>query len=178
VTTPDAYYLINGGDPNPELTLTRGVTYTFQIDADPSHPFEIADEFNMPWDEGVVNNNISSGTLTFTVPTDAPDVLYYICSVHLFGNVINIIDPPPAPLLVQILSVNVSSSNVVMTSLGTNGNGWLVIPEFSSNLVVSNWAVVPSFTNSFFNGTNVTTFNRLDPICGPNVFLRMKNVKN
>jgi hypothetical protein len=65
-----------------------------------------------------------------------------------------------------------------MQSLGTNGNGWLAIPEFSSNLVSSNWAIVPNYSNSFTSGTNTTTFNRLDPICGPNVFLRIKNVKN
>jgi hypothetical protein len=35
------------------------------------------------------------------------------------------------------------------------------------------WASVPGFTNTFANGTNVTTFDRLDPICGPNVFLRV-----
>ena len=179
VITPGSYYVINSGDPNPTLTLTRGVTYTFFIDADASHPFEIVSDLGgIPWDEGVVNNNISSGLLTFAVPWDAPELLYYICSVHFFGGEIHIVDPPPAPLLVRILSIEVDTSNVVMTSLGTNGNGWLAIPEFSSNLVSSNWAIVPSYSNSFTAGTNTTTFNRLDPICGPNVFLRIKNVKN
>jgi hypothetical protein len=83
--------------------------------------------------------------------------------------------PPPAPL-VRILSMNLSASNVVLRSTGTNG--WLAIPEFSSNLLVSNWAVVPNFTNSFAEGTNVTIFNRLDPICGSNVFLRVRNTMN
>ena len=72
--------------------------------------------------------------------------------------------------------MELSASNVVLKSTGTNG--WLAIPEFSSNLLVSNWAVVPDFTNSFANGTNVTIFNRLEPICGSNVFLRMRNTRN
>ena len=35
------------------------------------------------------------------------------------------------------------------------------------------WSPVPSYTNTFANGTNTTVFERLDPICGPNVFLRI-----
>jgi hypothetical protein len=178
VTTPASYFAINGLEPNPELTLTRGSNYTFAIDTDPSHPFQIAsDPDGSSYDDGVVNNNISSGRITFTVPSTAPDTLYYVCSVHFFGGTIHIVDPAaPAAPLVQILSVDLSSSNVVLKSTGTNG--WLAVPEFSSNLVVSNWTVVPQFSNSFLNGTNITVFNRLEPICGPNVFLRMKNVKN
>ena len=156
----------------------RGVTYRFRIDADESHPFQIVSDLGgISYDEGVVNNNISSGELIFTVPLDAPSILYYICSIHFFGGEIDIIDPPP-PFLVRIVSIDVGSSNVVMKSLGTNGKGWLAIPEFKSNLVQASWTAVPNFLNTFQSGTNVTTFNRLDPICGSNVFLRMKNVKN
>ena len=58
-------------------------------------------------------------------------------------------------------------TNVVMISTGTNTT-WLLIPEFSSNLVTGAWADVPVFTNTFANGTNTTIFPRLDPICGLN----------
>ena len=67
--------------------------------------------------------------------------------------------------------------NVVMTSVGV-GIIWLLIPEFTSNLVNGAWAPVPGFTNSFIDGTNTTVFNRLDPICGPNVFLRLRQRRN
>jgi len=178
VTSPGFFFAINGQEPNPALTLTRGSNYTFAISTDPSHPFQIVSDLGgTSYDDGVVNNNISSGTLTFSVPQNAPDTLFYICSIHFFSGTIRIVNPTePAVPLVRILSMNLSASNVVLTSTGTNG--WLAIPEFSSNLLVSNWAVVPNFTNSFADGTNVTIFNRLDPICGSNVFLRVRNTRN
>ena len=80
--------------------------------------------------------------------------------------------PPPN----RILAVRVGT-NVVMTSVGA-GTTWLLIPEFTSNLVNGAWAPVPGFTNSFIDGTNTTVFNRLDPICGPNVFLRLRQRRN
>ena len=47
------------------------------------------------------------------------------------------------------------------------------VPQFSSNLLYGSWAAVLNYTNTFADATNVTTFDRLDPICGPNVFLRI-----
>jgi hypothetical protein len=65
------------------------------------------------------------------------------------------------------------TTNIVLLSTGET-NTWLLVPEFSSNLVSGVWAPVASYTNLFVNGTNTTKFNRLDPICGPNVFLRIR----
>lgn len=179
ISTPGgAYnYTINGfGSTDPTLTLTRGVTYVFQIDASPEHPFALVSNtttFDL-YDDGVVNNNTSLGRIVFSVPTNAPSTLYYICWYHYFGGVINIVDPPSPPsLMVKVISISVGDSVVTMKSVGTNG--WNAIPEFTSNLFNPSWTVVPSFTNTFADGTNTTTFNRLDPICGPNVFLRVKN---
>jgi len=77
-------WLVNG-QTSPPLSLVRGKTYTFDVNA-PDHPFFIK---TMPgsgngnrWDEGVTNNGLEGGTLTFTVPGDAPATLYYQCGVH------------------------------------------------------------------------------------------------
>jgi hypothetical protein len=67
----------------------------------------------------------------------------------------------------------VTTNTVALVSTGTE-NTWVLVPEYSSNLLSSAWAPVPNFANTFANGTNVTTFPRLDPICGPNVFLRVR----
>lgn len=177
VTSPGFYYRINEQEPNPVITLTRGQTYTFDVNTDGIHPFVISTEdfnFEVP---GVSNNNINSGTITYVVPMDAPDTLLYLCSFHFFGGNINVIDPPPPPAPeVKIISISLTSSNVTLKSLGTNG--WTGIPEFSSNLLSSSWSTVPDYTNTFANGTNTTVFNRLEVICGPNVFLRVKNTPN
>ncbi len=85
VTSPGFFYTFEGiADANPELTLVRGRTYTFQINTDAIHPFEI---LNAP-NGAVLNNNTSSGVLTFIVP-NTPGTYQYICSIHGFGNTIN-----------------------------------------------------------------------------------------
>lgn len=81
---------------NPDLTLKRGSTYTFNVTA-PGHPFLIksvqgtgtGNTFN----DGVTNNGAVSGTVTFTVPANAPDTLFYNCEFHLsMTGTLNIVD--------------------------------------------------------------------------------------
>lgn len=84
-----AAYVFTGGGldsvTNPSITLERGETYTFEVNA-PGHPFLIksvqstgtANLFN----DGVTNNGVAQGTVTFTVPQDAPDTLFYNCEFH------------------------------------------------------------------------------------------------
>ena len=91
-------YILNGS-PDPTLNLTRGQTYTFQVNA-VGHPFWIKTEqvtgTGSAYSSGVTNNGTQSGTLTFTVPTNAPDRLFYICELHLaMTGVINISNPVP-----------------------------------------------------------------------------------
>jgi hypothetical protein len=78
---------------NPIITLYRGNTYKFDVDA-VGHPFWIMTEpykskvsvdgsTSTIFDTGVTNNGADKGTVTFTVPTTgAPDTLYYQCGNH------------------------------------------------------------------------------------------------
>ena len=78
---------------NPTLTLYRGNTYKFNVNAK-GHPFWIMTEpykdkvsedgsTSTIFDTGVTNNGADYGTVTFTVPTTgAPDTLYYQCGNH------------------------------------------------------------------------------------------------
>lgn len=77
-------YLING-ESNPGLTLIKGSTYYFNVAA-AGHPFWIktvaTTGTGSAYTSGVTNNGVDSGTVTFTVPFDAPATLYYICQFH------------------------------------------------------------------------------------------------
>jgi hypothetical protein len=66
---------------NPALTLYRGQTYHFSIDT-PNNPFSIKTartpgELDR-YTEGVSSSAIETGTLTFKVGNDSPDVLFYV----------------------------------------------------------------------------------------------------
>ncbi|MCI0746165.1 MAG: hypothetical protein L0Y58_12235 [Verrucomicrobia subdivision 3 bacterium] len=162
VTSPGFFYAINGNQPNPTLTLVRGQTYTFAVNAGPTHPFEILSP-------GVLNNNISQGTITYTVPTAVSNYAY-VCSIHRFrGQIITVAPPPPT---IRVLSLTISN-NLVLRSTGTNG--WSVNPEFSTNLTATNWFALTVLSNSFLNGINETFCGRPP---GSNVFLRIRSQPN
>jgi hypothetical protein len=86
----ESNYTINGTSGNPTLTLIRGRSYTFRIDACSCHPFRI---LGAP-ENAVSNNNTASGVITFNVPLTATNYTY-ICSFHFFGGAIQTIDSPP-----------------------------------------------------------------------------------
>ena len=77
-------YIIDGQN-NPTLTLVRGFTYTFNVNAS-GHPFYIKTSATTgtgnQYTTGVTNNGVQVGTLTFVVPSNAPATLYYICQYH------------------------------------------------------------------------------------------------
>ena len=167
---------------DPGVIFQRGVTYVFVLSGIAIHPFWIksvqtgdfaggAGAFNT----GVVNNGATSGSVVFTVPVTAPNTLYYQCGNHSsMTGVLTIVDPPSPPT-VKIVFINVADF-ITLKSTGTNG--WSPIPEYNCNLQTTNWNAVANFTNNLVNGTNTTTFNRLEVICGPNIFLRVRNQKD
>jgi formylglycine-generating enzyme required for sulfatase activity len=98
-------YLVNGQS-NPPLTLTRGETYIFDIDAF-GYPFWIKTAPTIGvgdlFTNGVINNGIMEGDITFTVPLDAPTTLYYISQFQFaMQGVIDIVDGanPPGMALI------------------------------------------------------------------------------
>ena len=76
---------------NPNIgPLRRGGTYTFNINAT-GHPFYLttdngtnfsAGTYFGEYTSGVTGSRTDSGTLTFVVPANAPDTLYYQCGNH------------------------------------------------------------------------------------------------
>jgi hypothetical protein len=143
VQTPSAQFAfqINGVN-SPTLTLVRGKTYTFAVATTAGfHPFHIESP-------GVANNNIDTGTITYTVPLDASNY-YYNCVFHgdiMRGEITTI--PPPS---VQIVSLSVSSNIVLQATVPQT---WTLNPEFNTNLMTTNWYALTVSSNRFFNGTN------------------------
>ena len=81
---------------NPELTLKRGVTYSFELKTT-GHPFWIKTKNSTgkvnAYEAGVTGNGTERGTLTFAVPADAPALLHYNCEVHdMMNGAIHITD--------------------------------------------------------------------------------------
>lgn len=95
ISTQGAVYAVNGV-PRPELTLTRGVTYTFSVNAS-MHPFIITKDPTggplAPEDvDGVTNSKVEVGILTFTPDASTQDTVYYQCKMHTdMGNKIHIV---------------------------------------------------------------------------------------
>ena len=80
---------LTGAVNDPTLTLSRGHTYIFENrNSSGAHPFYIKTSIanggtNDAYNTGVTNNGGAGGTeIVFTVPHDAPDLLYYQCSSH------------------------------------------------------------------------------------------------
>jgi hypothetical protein len=92
-------YLIDY-QPNPTLTLVRGNTYEFDLSLDGIYPFYIKTIASLgnvnTYNVGVTNNGATAGTITFIVPQDAPDTLYYSSSTEFnMRGTISVIDGTP-----------------------------------------------------------------------------------
>lgn len=157
VTNSGFVYFINGVR-FPTLTLVRGQTYTFDINASSLHPFHIESP-------GVDINDISSGLITYSVPTNNENY-YYECSVHgeqMRAGITTVTAP-----LIQILNLSVGS-NLVVTSTLTNN--WTVYPEYTTGFGTTNWFTLTVQSNRFINGTRETICGRP---AGESVFIRIK----
>jgi hypothetical protein len=90
-------YVVDSVD-NPTFDLVKGNTYTFIINAS-GHPFWIQSASGAYSPEniysiGTTNLGTDNGTITWTIPLNAPSTLYYVCQFHSsMQGTINLIDP-------------------------------------------------------------------------------------
>lgn len=166
------------------FSLNAGATYLFTMNTTGIHPVDICtNPVTSAHYTGASAQVVSSGSVTLTIPaTGYPATLYYICNTHQFYGKITV-NPPQPPPPTTIIKTSVTT-NIVLTFTGGT-NAIQMTPQFNSNLVSGTWLPVPSYTNKFgsnanstFTGTNTIIFNRLDAICGPNVFLRISQAPN
>jgi hypothetical protein len=168
VTSPSVF-AINGVGGDPTITLVRGRTYTFQLNTSGSHPFFIGTAVQSGIAPAGVsgNNGASSGTITFVVPTNAVNCVYY-CTVHSFSGSIVMVNPPTPPIP-RIISFTIGT-NIVLRSAPTT-NTFTLVPEYKTNLSSSNWVALNVLSNRFLNGTSETFCGRPP---GTNLFIRLR----
>jgi hypothetical protein len=122
--------------PNPTLTLVRGNTYVFNLSPSVPLAFWIKTKASVgtadAYSNGVFNNGATGNLITFTVPQDAPNTLYYCndAEINLQGQ-INVVDgtsgtgpgfwiqADPGVFGKLIATPNISSRDV----LGVTNNG-------------------------------------------------------
>jgi len=77
---------------DPVLYLARGRVYEFVNNSGGSHPFQIrVSNGGAAYNDGVTNNGGASGVIRFEIPFNAPNTLYYQCTVHSgMGNTISV----------------------------------------------------------------------------------------
>jgi hypothetical protein len=152
-------FLFNGTNAS-TLVLVRGETYTFAVNTSPQHPFQILSP-------GVDNNDITTGLITYTVPTN--NVSYsYNCTVHpwMYGDIITV---PPPEVRIEDLRVG---DDLVLTS--TRVPDRTLRAEYKTNLAQTNWFALHIRTNRVAG-------DRVESICGrpegSPVFIRVRAVR-
>ena len=133
---------------NPTITLYRGNTYKFLVDAS-GHPFSIMtepfktgvsadDSTSLLYSTGVSGNGVEQGVLTFTVPTRAPDVLYYQCGSHAGMNGAFTIKTVTDTNKIDVLHEIVGTKNYTLPSGTKLSNGMKL--RFDANVTNTDYA--------------------------------------
>lgn len=117
---------------NPALSFKRGSIYVLNINTTSLHPFWIQtsdnggsyDSANV-YSSGITNNGIYDGTITFVVPMDAPDTLYYRCGSHgNMGNSISITTELSATGIAKVFQYDTSWNQVGSNIDGSGENDY------------------------------------------------------
>ena len=137
-----------GAENDPVLYLVRGQQYKF-TNTMGMHPFRIQ---NIPgligittYNDGITNNNVIDGTLTWNVQFDAPGLLYYQCTAHgAMGGKIYIIDAGIGPDISINTTGIITASSFVGAALSISGistfggsNGVVIKLDGSNGIVTS-----------------------------------------
>lgn len=110
-------YVVDGVS-NPTFNLVRGKTYTFVINAS-GHPFWIQTvsggySSGNIYSTGTTNLGTDNGTITWSIPLDAPSTLYYACQFHSsMQGTINIVDPGDNLYFTNERAINAGSATYI-----------------------------------------------------------------
>ena len=108
----------------PALHLLKGNKYEFEINVGAAHPFQIRESNGgSAYNTGVENNGAAAGIVTFRVPMNAPDKLFYQCTVHAgMGNTIYTVGGNTTTSSVGVgTTANIRTNTLVVTGVSTVG---------------------------------------------------------
>ena len=161
----------HGSSTNPTLTLYRGNTYKFVIDAK-GHPFNVMTEpyktgvsvdgsTSVLYTTGVTGNGTQEGTVEFIVPTGAPDVLYYQCSNHSAMHGVILIKDANTSAKIDVANDIIGAKNYTLTTGTKLSNGMKV--SFGTNVTdTSNYGDKQFYVEGV--GDSITLTNSADLI--------------
>ena len=120
-------FLFNGAD-NPTLSLVRGFTYRFAVTSTGNPLWIKTDQSTGSVNAyaNVINNGTDAGTITFPVPFNAPDTLYYKSQNYPgMTGIIYIKDVGAAGPVLRVTGTDASISNLsgALTVVGGTGIG-------------------------------------------------------
>jgi len=180
---PNDYTFSGDGFPtsqtDPTLYLIRGQTYKF-VNNTGGHPFRIQSTGaqvggGTSYDDGVTNQDAtgaSNQTLTFVVPMDAPDTLYYQCTAHpaMFGT-INILTQG-APARRTAIGTTASIANNASDNITIAAAKTYVLHQIETSHAA--WITLYTDDNSRTNDANRTELE--DPSAGSGVIAEIVTV--
>ena len=137
-------YVFNQENPtgNPTLTLYKGQTYRFEVDA-VDMPFSIRTSLDLTNDsnlysKGITGQKVEQGVLEFEVDLEAPDVLYYVNENDIEGSGLIIIRDIIDNTFLDVDGDIVGKKNYTMSNGYALSNGMKL--KFYGNLSPSKYA--------------------------------------
>ncbi len=166
---------------DPTLYLIRGQTYKFDNQTG-GHPFRIQSTVaqaggGTAYNSGVTNNDAGNGsTLTFVVPMDAPDTLYYQCTAHpAMTGTIHVITQGASSGLQSRTTVSGSTG-----SIAANASAGITLDVAKTYVLhkiqtdAAAWVTVYTDTTSRTNDASRTELE--DPVAGAGVIAEVVTV--
>ena len=132
---------------NPTISLVRGKKYHFSVNAS-GHPFQIQTSYQntsgTAFVDGITNNGAAVGVVTFKVPFNAPDTLYYQCTNHvgmagtfiIGGQGLGIRSEGTTIIERGVTDINFASTNGTAISVDTNNSVGIATVTFTPGVSI------------------------------------------
>ena len=166
---------------NPTLTLVRGNTYAFDLSLRGAYRFYIKTApvlgQGQIYDSGVTNNGAFEQTVTFVVPQDAPDTLYYTSDTEMNMNgVLNIVDGTAGTGSGFFIQTAPGVSGRLPTSPNISSRDVLGVTNNGEDLGIVQFNVPASTAQNFYYGLPVIAGGVVNLVASTLQFNQINNV--